>query len=301
MKNISKILIAALILLFFTSACQKTGQTGFFLIKPTLTSTPTVTATATATLTPTATATSTSTPTITPTPTPVFITVEKGKVTVPILLYHHVTTALDGSRYNIDPAIFDEQMKWLRDNQYTTITVSEVASLILNGGEMPRRPVVITFDDGNIDVYQNAYPILEKYGLTATFYIVDRYLNGKDMISTTQVKELIQKGWEIGSHSKYHTDLMSPSADLETEIRLSKLEMQERLGITINSFAYPFGSANEQVIDKTIRSGYTSAVGLGESITHGYFDIFYLNRIEIQADYSMEKFISLLPWSGQIQ
>jgi len=301
MKKYTTTIAVALIFLFGITSCQKTGQTTFFLFKPTLTTTPTATATATVTPTPTVTATSTATATITPTPTPAFITVEAGKITVPILLYHHVTSALDGSRYNIDPAIFDAQMKWLQDNHYTTISVSEVASLILNGGEMPRRPVVITFDDGNIDVYKNAYPILEKCGFTATFYIVDRYLNGKDMISSTQVKELIQKGWEIGSHSKYHTDLMSPGADLETEIRQSKLDMQDRLGITINSFAYPFGSANEQVIDKTIRSGYTSAVGLGEAITHGYYDIFYLNRIEIQADYSMEKFISLLPWSGQIQ
>ena len=301
MKKYTTTFLVVLIMLFSSTSCQKTGQTTFFLFKPTLTTTPTITATATATQTPTATATSTATPTITPTPTPAFITVEAGKITVPILLYHHVTTALDGSRYNIDPAIFDEQMKWLYDNHYSTISVSEVASLILNGGQMPLRPVVITFDDGNIDVFQGAYPILDKYGFTATFYIVDRYLNGKDMISTVQVKELIQKGWEIGSHSKYHTDLMSPGADLETEIVQSKLDMQQRLGISINSFAYPFGSANEQVIDKTIRSGYTSAVGLGEAITHGYYDIFYLNRIEIQADYTMDKFISLLPWSGQIQ
>ena len=301
MKKLTQTLIVALILLVSTSACQKTGQIGFFLAKPTLTPTPSATATATATPTPSATATSTATPTITPTPTPAFITVEKGKITVPILLYHHITADLDGSRYNVDPAIFEEQIKWLYDNHYSTISVSQVASLILNGGQMPLRPVVITFDDGNIDVFSNAYPILDKYGFTATFYIVDRYLNGKDMISTAQVKELIQKGWEIGSHSKYHTDLMSPGADLETEIRLSKLDMQERLGISIDTFAYPFGSANETVIDKTIRSGYTSAVGLGEAITHGYYDIFYLNRIEIQADYNMEKFKSLLPWSGEIQ
>lgn len=301
MKKFTTTFLVALFFLFSFSSCLKTGQAGFFLGKPTLTTTPTITATTTSTPTLTATATSTSTPTITPTPTPAFITVEKGKITVPILLYHHITTALDGSRYNVNPAIFDEQMKWLYDNHYTTISVSQVASLIINGGQMPLRPVVITFDDGNIDVYQNAYPILDKYGFTATFYIVDRYLNGKDMISTAQVKELIQKGWEIGSHSKYHTDLMSVGADLETEIRQSKLDLQERLGITINSFAYPFGLANEQVIDKTIRSGYTSAVGLGEATTHGYYDIFYLNRIEIQADYTMEKFINLLPWSGPIQ
>jgi peptidoglycan/xylan/chitin deacetylase (PgdA/CDA1 family) len=301
MKSIIRTLIALTILCLGTSACGKTGQAGFFLGKPS--ATPTASATATATLTPTATATPTptATPTITPTPTPAFVTVEKGPVTVPILLYHHITADLDGSRYNVDPAIFDEQMKWLSDNHYTTITVSQVAELILNGGQMPLRPVVITFDDGNFDIYQNSYPILQKYGFVATFYIVDRYINGKDMITTDEVKELIQAGWEIGSHSKYHTDLLSAGADLETEVRMSKLDMEERLGVPINSFAYPFGSANPDVIGKVIRSGYTSAVGLGEAITHGYYDVFYLNRIEIQADYDMQKFISLMPWSGELQ
>jgi len=302
MKKIFKVLTSILLVIIITSACGKTGQAGFTLFtKPTLTSTPTETPTATATNTPTLTPTATATPTITPTPTPAFVTVEKGRVTVPILLYHHITSTLDGSRYNVDPAVFEEQVKWLYDNHYTTITVSEVASLILNGGQMPLRPVVITFDDGNLDIYENAYPILQKYGFNATFYIVDRYINGKDMISTAQVKELIAQGWEIGSHSKSHVDLTSDGADLETEIRLSKLDMEDRLGVTINSFAYPFGQVNENVISKTIRSGYTSAVGLGEQITHGYNDVFYLNRIEIQADYNMEKFISLLPWSGPIQ
>lgn len=297
MKTSIKLIFTSAILLFSMSSCQQTGASGFFLAKPSLTPTLTVTNTATITPTPTNTATTTATATITPTPTPEFITVQAGKITVPILLYHHVTSKLN-NRYNIDPVVFEEQMKWLSDNHYTTINVTDVGSLILNGGQIPMRPVVITFDDGNLDVYQDAYPILKKYGFVATFYIVDRYMNGKDMVTTDQVKELIQAGWEIGSHSEYHTDLTSAGADLETEIRLSKLNMAERLGVTIKSFAYPFGSVNEQVISKTINSGYTSAVGLGEATTHGYYDVFYLSRMEIQSDYSMEKFISMLPWSG---
>lgn len=301
MKNSMRTFIVILVVSLSLCACSKTGQGGFFLGKPSDTPTPSATATATQTPTVTATPTPTLTPTITPTPTLAFVTVEKGPVTVPILLYHHITADLDGSRYNVDPAIFDEQMQWLADNHYSTITVSQVAELILNGGQMPPRPVVITFDDGNIDIYQNAFPILQKYGFIATFYIVDRYINGKDMITTDEVKVLIENGWEIGSHSKYHTNLLNADADLETEVRMSKLDMEERLGVPINSFAYPFGSADANVIGKVIRSGYTSAVGLGQSITHGYYDVFYLNRIEIQADYDMQKFISLMPWSGNIQ
>ncbi len=302
MKKFFYALLVIIITILLLTGCGN-GQAGFAFFKPTATSTPTGTSTPTITptLTATSTATATPTPTVTPTPTPAFVVVEKGNITVPILLYHHIDSALDGSRYNVDPSTFEEQVKWLFDNHYTTINVSEVANLIENGGEMPLRPVVITFDDGNLDIYKDAYPILKKYGFTATFYIVDGYINGKDMISTDQIKELIANGWEIGSHSKHHIDLTSEGADLETEIRLSKVNMEERLGVPINSFAYPFGQVNENVINKTIRSGYTSAVGLGERYTHGIRDVFYLIRMEIQGDYTMEKFISLLPWSGPIQ
>ena len=159
---------------------------------------------------PAPTATQTSTPTITPlptatfTPTPILLTIPAGQVEAPILLYHHVTDAEDKleSQYNVIPAKFEEQMKWLSDNGYQTITVTEVADLIRNGGEIPQRPVVVTFDDGNLDVFTNAYPIMKKYGFVATFYVVESYINGEDMVTTDQLKELIQNGWEIGSHSR---------------------------------------------------------------------------------------------------
>lgn len=303
MKRIIRSLTPTLLLLFLLTSCQHAGIGSYFIIKSSPTPSHTTTLMPTETPTPTETPppTATATATITPTRTLALVSVEAGNIEVPILLYHHVNSEISNSRYNIDPAVFEEQMKWLYDNHYKTITISNVASLILNGGQMPSRPVVITFDDGNLDVFKIAYPILEKYGFVATFYVVNQYVNGKNMISTDQVKELIDQGWEIGSHSEHHQNLTAENADLETEIRLSKLHLADKLGVPINSFAYPFGSVNEEVITKTIRSGYTSAVGLGESITHGRYDVFYLIRMEIQRDYSMDKFISLLPWSGPIQ
>ncbi|MDP3683225.1 MAG: polysaccharide deacetylase family protein, partial [Ignavibacteria bacterium] len=205
------------------SACQRSSPLNF--LRPSETPLP---PTSTATLAPTATVTST--PTITPTlaptatPTPSKVTIPAGLVTAPILLYHHISTSSDtqDSRYNIPPEKFEEQMKWLFDNGYQTITVSDLTNLIYNGGEIPQRPVVITFDDGNIDNYNNALPILKKYGFVATFYVVQIYVNGTDMISADQLKELIHAGWEIGSHSKTHAHLPAISEDLlPEEIRMS--------------------------------------------------------------------------------
>ena len=285
------------------TGCQ--GQSPLTFLRPTETPLPptaTATVAPTATVTPTPTITPTSAPTATPTPSKA--TIAAGPVTAPILLYHHVSSSSEtqDSRYNIPPEKFEEQIKWLYDNHYQTINVSDLTNLIYSGGEIPQRPVVITFDDGNIDNFNNAYPILKKYGFVATFYVVQTYVNGTDMISADQLKELVQNGWEIGSHSKTHAHLPAIGEDmLSEEIRMSKLNLEELLGTPVNSFAFPFGEINDNIIRLTSSYGYKSAVGLGESVTHGMNSIFYLARIEIENDFSMEQFINKLPWSGPLQ
>ncbi|MBA4383720.1 MAG: hypothetical protein C0410_03210 [Anaerolinea sp.] len=295
-------LYLVLLIMIGISACQ--GSSPLSILSPTETPLP---PTATATLAPTATVTAT--PTITPTlaptatSTPSKVTIPAGSVTAPILLYHRVSTNSEtqDSQYNIPPEKFEEQMQWLFDNGYQTITVSDLANLIYNGGEIPLRPVVITFDDGNLDMYDNVFPILKKYGYVATFYVVESYVNGKDMVSADQLKELIKNGWEIGSHSKTHSHLPALNEEnLPEEIRLSKLNLEEKLGVGINSFAYPFGEINDNIIRLTSNFGYKSAVGLGNSVTHSINSIFYLYRIEIKNYFSMDEFIEFFPWSGPL-
>jgi len=301
MAHRTRSLIAfSLILLVAISACQSVSPFGFLKstetpIPPTSTATPNPTATITATPTITPTVTVTNTPTL-----PI-ITIPAGEVTVPILLYHHVSTDKADSRYNIDPGKFEQQMQWLYDNGYQTITISELVNLIYNGGEIPLRPVVITFDDGNLNNFVNAYPIMKKFGFVGTFYVVQRYVDSDDtMVSTDQLMQLIQNGWEIGSHSKTHAHLTFDGVDLVEEIRMSKLNLEKKLGVTIHSFAYPFGEINEDVIRLTSSYGYSSGVGLGESQTHSRFSVYYLSRIEIRNEYSMEQFEAYFPWKGPL-
>lgn len=287
-------------LLVVLSACQSSSPFGF--LRPTATPIP-----PTSTATPNPTATLTVTPSITPTvtvtntPTMPVITIPAGEVTVPILLYHHVSSDKADSRYNIDPVKFEQQMQWLYDNGYQTITITGLVNLIYNGGEIPLRPVVITFDDGNLNNFVNAYPIMKKFGFVGTFYVVQRYVDSDDtMVSTDQLQELIQNGWEIGSHSKTHEHLTLEGVDLVEEIRMSKLNLEEKLGVTIHSFAYPFGEINEDVIRLTSSYGYSSGVGLGERVTHSRFSVYYLSRIEIRNEYSMEQFEKYFPWKGPL-
>ena len=273
---------------------------------PTQTRTNTPTATPTATSTPTPTNLPTLTPTVTPTLAEATVTLEKievtepvstGGVTVPILLYHHVSASIS-TQYNVPPANFEIQMQWLYDNGYSTITISELANAIRNGDSLPERQIVITFDDGFIDVYNNAYPILQKYGYEATFFIIAESIGQSYSLSTSQLEELIDNGWEIGSHSFHHSDLTKAGASsLEVEIQGSKDFLEEKLGVSIQSFAYPYGLVNPSVIELTKNAGYTSAVGLGSKTTHFLSTLYFLNRREVKSWFSLQDFINHIPWS----
>ena len=143
-----------------------------------------------------------------------------------VLMYHMVSEHLekDKSKFNrlrVKPEEFEKQLKWLKDNNWTSFTLSELASL----KEIPQKSVVITFDDGYEDNFKNAYPLLKKYGFKSTIYIVlNRFnqdwatdkdlnqasseLNSEKMLSNEQIKEMLDSGLvEIGSHTLDHVNL----------------------------------------------------------------------------------------------
>jgi len=285
--------IASIILL--GSGCN----TGGIFSQPTTTPTesPISTATPLPTFTPTQTFTPTPTftPTLTPTPTWVY---QQGTVTCPVLLYHRIEFSEIHSRYYVAPEDFEIQMKALYDWGYTTIPISLLAEAVVNGTSLPPRPIVITFDDGNMSVYNNAFPAMQKYGFTGVVYIVGNFLEAKDYMHAGELQGLAVAGWEIGSHSMSHAHLPESHDQLQTEIRQSKLDLEAALGIPVNTFAYPFGEIDEYIVTKTVNYGYVAAVGLGSSWQHDRNSLYYLSRIEIENSYDMQKFASVLPWSG---
>ena len=245
--------------------------------------------------------TSTPAPTDTPLPsdTPTMENIPAGHVTAPILLYHHVADDGYGNRYYVSVNTFRAQMEALRAWGYTAITVSELAEVLVNGGELPSKPVVITFDDGNLDVYQNAFPIMQGLGFVGTDYIVANRLQSNYFVDVEQIQEMASAGWEIGSHGMTHTDLTTDHPIANYEMRQSMLSLQEVTGETISTFAYPYGKMDEFISTKASEYGYRAGMGLGAGYQHYLSTLFYLSRMEIQGEYDMAKFASLLPWSGQ--
>ncbi len=266
-----------------------------------ITNTPVVippTYTATYTLTPSPTFTPVPTDTPIPTPTEAFVYHQPGDVIAPILLYHHVSDAGNGNRYYVTIDNFRAQMQALRDWGYTTITVTDLVNALINGGDLPSRPVVITFDDGNLDVYQNAFPIMRDMGYVATTYIVANRLQSRYFVNVEQIQEMANAGWEIGSHSMDHADLTLDYSTAHYEINQSRQILEDAIGVPVNTFAYPYGKTDEFITNKVSEYGYTAAMGLGLSFEHTMGTLFFLYRIEVQGDYNLSRFASLLPWSG---
>lgn len=270
------------------------SATPFQPLPPTNTLPPPPTATPLPTWTPT--------PTLTPTPSPTATWTfnEAGKIIAPILLYHHVMDISPVNRYYVSPANFKAQMQALKAWGFTSITPYYLRQVLVNGGNLPQRPVVITFDDGDIDVYENAFPIMRELGFVGAFYIVTNNLGAKDYVGIDQLKEMVAAGWEIGSHTRDHLDLTINHDIIRDEMLQSRLDLQEALSTTVTSIAYPFGLVDAYVATEAQDYGYLTGMGLGILNEHTWGTMYYLNRREVHGDMDLDAFSGLLPWSGPL-
>ena len=267
------------------------------------TATPTRAATSTATPTPTftpmATPTRTRAPTLTPTVSP-----NMWQMRVPILMYHYISVPpLDADAIRLDlsvtPQAFDEQMAFLVSNSYRTVRVSDVAEHLLSGAPLPEKPIVLTFDDGYADIYQAAFPILKKYGMTATFYVIAQFAENQRPGYATwdELREMAKGGMEIGSHSMDHSDLRGRSnAFLTDQIGRSKQIIESRLGITVKTFSYPSGKYDAKTIAVLRANGYLGAVTEIQGLQQTTNDIFELRRVRIRGSYSLTDYAYWLDW-----
>jgi peptidoglycan/xylan/chitin deacetylase (PgdA/CDA1 family) len=205
------------------------------------------------------------------------------------------------SRYNVTADRFEAELAVLERLGYHSVGVSQIAAALGPAkARLPERPIAISFDDGGVDQYQEVFPLLMKYRLVGTFYIPSTYPGGDQTISWDQLAEMAAAGMEIGSHSRTHIDLSK--ADEEKaweEIRMSKVELEKRLRVRVDTFAYPFGGFSPELAKLVDRAGYLGGAGLGPSPVQSRASLFYLSRIEVRGDEPLADFVQLLPWRGE--
>jgi len=194
---------------------------------------------------------------------------------------------------------FELQMKLMRKMGYQTINFSDLNKNIT------KKKFIITFDDGYENLITNAFPILKKLEFSATCFVVTNMLNKYNvwdenrsdykkmkLMNIDQIYEWVSNGFEIGSHTKDHLDLTSLDINKKKEqIIDSKNFINQSLGIKITSFAYPFGSFDDETI-KIVQENYEYAVTTRPSkYNPNKFNDMKLPRISINKKTSIFKFL----------
>ena len=199
---------------------------------------------------------------------------------VPIFIYHHTKPgvtpqSLTGQAMMVNPETFEQHLKYLQANRFQTIRFADLAAyLVEETVTLPERPAIISFDDGWEDQFQYAFPLLQKYRFSATFFVVSDYIDRENFITSEQLRLLAAANMEIGSHTRSHPTLTGLGAQRQwNEIAASKSILEERLGVAIDSFAYPYGSYNTEVAALTQAAGYRAARTIRAGYRHTAADL----------------------------
>lgn len=187
---------------------------------------------------------------------------------VPILMYHRINV-VDAStpsitrRLTVHPDVFRRQMRWLKRHGYRTLTQRMLFDALMCGDRLGRKPILITFDDGYRDAYRKASPVLARFGMRATAYVITGRISGSDpsFLTWRQLRLLEARGVEIGSHTVSHRPLTSLSDEqASAELLKSRRVLERRLGHRIPWLAYPIGAYDARIETLARRAGYRLAV-----------------------------------------
>ena len=225
-----------------------------------------------------------------------------GFQTIPILTYHRLTKDCN-SPLCLRGSTFEHQMRYLKENGFHVISPKELLAFLEYKQRLPKKSVMITVDDGYRSVYKVAYPILKKYGFTATFFIYTNFVGVSKMAVTwNQLKEMKADGFSIGSHTIYHSDLTMPKdgeteadwmARIKKELHGSKKIIDKKLRQETYLLAYPYGKYDQRSINIAKEAGYKIAMSVQRGGNAFFANPLYLRRDQILRK-DMQAFISRL-------
>lgn len=187
---------------------------------------------------------------------------------VPVLCYHHIREAKPGQSesmksYSVSPAAFAEQMQTLADSGYKTILPDQLYNYLAFGEALPEKPIMLTFDDTDLEQYTIGASEMKKHGFKGVFFIMTISINRPRYMSKEQIKELADDGNVIADHTwDHHMVTKYQQADWDKQLVETKKKLEEMTGKPVNYFAYPFGIWNHAAIPDIKSRGYRMAFQL---------------------------------------
>lgn len=290
-------------------------------VLPPPTPTPSITPRPTATQLPTATphpvkvkaerAPTVTTPVPTPTPTiivppaPLLPPVSDGvkrTANVPILMYHYISVPPSSSDrlrvgLSVAPDMFEAQMKLLIDKGFHTISLFDLYEHLAVGKPLPDKPIILTFDDGYADNYYSAFPILKKYGMTATFFVLTGRPDEGDPVYMTwdMIKEMSAVGMDIQLHAKEHVDLRHRDYDyLFFQIYGGRQSIEGHTGKPVVFIAYPSGKYDDAVLRFLTAHHFWVALTTNPGHPHTLNDALTWTRVRVSGQLTLDGFAKAL-------
>ena len=203
--------------------------------------------------------------------------------TVPVLMYHSIDHRDKETKLSVSPESFKRQMEFLHKNRYNVVTLDKIVSYIEKKERIPPRTLAITFDDGFYNNYEYAFPVLKKYNIPATFFVITDKIGVPGWVGWKELKEMSDSGVvTIGSHTVSHTWLPTTGTKkLKSELTASKENLEKNLGGSVNFFCYPIGAFDDRVKRAVKEAGYTCAVSTNPGRLKPADDRYAIKRIKI--------------------
>jgi peptidoglycan/xylan/chitin deacetylase (PgdA/CDA1 family) len=262
---------------------------------------PTATATATHTVAPTATASPTVVPSPTLGPTP-DAEAHLRVVTAPILMYHYVEPWPPGpdelrQGLTVRPEDFAAQMAYLHAQGYASVSLYDLVEALAVGKPLPEKPVIITFDDGYRSLMDFALPELQRYGYTATVFVITQLMDEgfPQYLTWEQAQSLYALGWKVEPHTKTHDQLGGRGRDFQLYQMLGSLQTVEaRMGVTPRFIAYPSGAYDDLSVELAKELHLWGAATVNYARVHTYSSLHEMGRVRVSGLGTLEEFVAAL-------
>lgn len=217
---------------------------------------------------------------------------------VPILMYHHIDEIGAESvnrEFYIHPDDFHDQIRFLSENDFQTINLSDLHAALTTGKELPANPIILTFDDGYQDQFDHAFPILEEFGFSGTFFIipdfVEEQLNG--YMTWENVEEMFNAGMQIELHGDEALTEMS-SEEMQQRILETQAMIAANLNDTPQFYAYPFGQYDQVTIQLLNDLGFLGALTTNSDLYHTPEYLFEIPRLFVAPTMNLSNFEELI-------
>ena len=220
-----------------------------------------------------------------------------GYQLVPVLVYHNIS-ATEKGRLSIAARNFEAQMRQLHDEGFQTVSLADFLAFTAGRQQLPRKSVLLTFDDGYKSFVQYARPTLKDYGFGATLFVYSDFIGAGSGLSWQDLRALSEQGYDVQAHSKSHANLRRKEGEseaayakrIEAELGYPLTLFKKYLGRSSESLAYPYGEVDDELLGYVAKYGYTAAFTVRRQSNAAFVSPLKISRSQIYAEMTAQDF-----------